>query len=268
LGISFEGTLFLLEIKRFLASASLFLWLSSQVGAPPTQTLPTVRLDDNSDWRADTQGPAENEEHKPENRELPTANYEILGIDLGEDMFGRAAAKIGKATTIQRGDASTGREQACYVSPDPRYRVDLIFEPQKWDVPFILFEGGPDWKCANRCVVSKAISRDLATTSDLRLGMTPAQVIAIVGKPTKRHEGDFIYSFLVTKKTSPNDLKEARDGNPAMSEKDFLATSVTTTLEPGLWLSLWTPSLPTWPYLKSSPPESRECGRCLAVLVR
>ena len=268
MGISFGGALFLLEIKRFLASASLFLWLSSQLGAPPSQTIPTVRLDDNPDSWSDTQGPAENEELKPENRELPTANYEILGIDLGEDLFARAAAKIGKATTIQRGDASTGREQACYVSPDPRHRVLLIFERQEVGYASYLFEGGADWKGANPSVVSKAISRDLATTSGLRLGMTPAQVIAIFGKPTKRHKDDFIYSFLVTKKTSPNDLKQARDRNPAMREKDFLATSVTTTLEPGLWLSLWTSSLPTSAYLKSSPPESRECGRCPAVLVR
>jgi hypothetical protein len=34
---------------------------------------------------------------------------------------------------------------------------------------------------------------------------------------------EVIYSFLVTKRTSPRDLKEARDRNPVMSEKDFLA---------------------------------------------
>jgi hypothetical protein len=180
-------------------------------------------LEDNSDWWSDTQGPTENEELKPENRELPTANYEVLGIDLDEDMFGRAAAKIGKATTIQRGDASSGRQQACYASPDPRHRVHLIFERQEVGYVFYLFAGGPDWKGADRCVVSKAISRDLATASGLRLGMTPAQVIASLGKPTKRHKDDFIYSFVVTTRTSPKDLKQARDRNPAMSEKAFLA---------------------------------------------
>ena len=59
--------------------------------------------------------------------------------------------------------------------------------------------------------------------SRLHLGMTPAQVIAILGKPTRRREKELLYSFLVTKKTSPKDLKQARERNPQMSEEDFQA---------------------------------------------
>ena len=86
-----------------------------------------------------------------------------------------------------------------------------------------LFADGPAWEGADRCVASNAISRSLATASVLYLGMTPTQVIAILGKPTKRRENEFIYSFLVRKKTSAKDLKEARERNPEMREKDFQA---------------------------------------------
>lgn len=59
--------------------------------------------------------------------------------------------------------------------------------------------------------------------SGLHLGMTPAQVIAILGKPSRQRENELLYSFLVTKETSPQDLKQARERNPQMSEEDFKA---------------------------------------------
>ena len=67
------------------------------------------------------------------------------------------------------------------------------------------------------------VSRSLATASGLQLGMTSAQVIAIIGKPTKRRENELVYSFSVGKKTSAKDLKDARERNPEMSEKEFQA---------------------------------------------
>jgi hypothetical protein len=138
-------------------------------------------------------------------------------------MFDRAAAKLGKATLVTRGDASTGRRQACYRSAGPTPNVYLIFEKAEIGFTFYLFTGGQTWEGADQCVESKAISNSLATPSGVHLGMTPSQLIAILGKPTRREAGRLVYSFLTRRKTSPEDLKEARQRNPDMSEKDFHA---------------------------------------------
>jgi len=138
-------------------------------------------------------------------------------------MFTRAATKLGKATMVQRGDASTGRQQVCYASLGAQEQVHLIFEQEEVGYTFYLFTDGPAWEGADRCVASNAISRSLATASGLHLGMTPAQVIAIIGKPTKRRENELVYSFSIRKKTSAKDLEEARERNPEMSEKEFQA---------------------------------------------
>jgi hypothetical protein len=219
-----ERTVHRLGAGNFIALGCLFLSLGSPLPGPVAQTGDTVRLYDNSDWWSISRGSDSDESIKTQERELARPNFQVLGVNLGETMFSRAAAKLGKATTIERGDASTGRRQVCYASPGTQGKVYLIFEGDEVGYTFYLFANGPAWEGADRCVASKAISRSLATASGLHLGQTPAQVTAILGKPTKRRENELIYSFSVRKKTSQQDLKEAKERNPEMSDKDFQET--------------------------------------------
>jgi hypothetical protein len=183
----------------------------------------TVRLSDDSDWWSINRGPDSDGDAPTRKGELEAGTLQILGISPDENMFDRAAAKLGKAAVIARGDASTGRQQVCYRSAGTPANVYLVFEKGEVGFTFYLFTGGPTWEGADRCVESKAISNGLATASGLHLGMTPSQLVAILGQPTKRDKGQLVYSFLTRKKTSPDDLKEARERNPDMDEKDFHA---------------------------------------------
>jgi hypothetical protein len=223
LNVVWAGAVRLSKVGHFVRWCSLFLFLGFPLLGPATQTDDAVRLYDNSDWWSISRTSDSDESIKTQERELARPNFQVLGVNLGETMFSRAPAKLGKATTIERGDASTGRRQVCYSSPGAQGKVYLIFEQDEVGYTFYLFAGGPAWEGADRCVASKAVSRSLATGSGLHLGQTPAQVIAILGKPTKRRENELVYSFLVRKKTSPQDLKEARERNPEMTEKDFQA---------------------------------------------
>lgn len=220
--IGFLPRLQLLHYRSFLV-LSTFCFLLSLAASGGQRDDNTVRLYDNSDWWSINRATDSGEEIATQERELGWRTLQILGIELGENMFDRAAARLGKATIIERGDASTGRHQVCYVSAATQAKVYLIFEKAEIGSTFYLFTGGPAWEGADRCAESKAISNRLATTSGVHLGMSPSQLVAILGKPTKRHEGQLVYSFLTRKKTSPEDLKEARERNPDMDEKDFHA---------------------------------------------
>ena len=211
----------LLKEGHFVRWGFLFLLLGFPLRGPAAQTDDAVRLYENSDWWSIRQRSDSEESIKTQERELARPNFQVLGVNLGETMISRAAAKLGKATLIQRGDASTGRLQACYASPASQGKVYLIFEQGEVGYTFYLFVGGPAWEGADRCVPSKAISRSLATASGLHLGQTPAQVMAILGKPTRQRKNELVYYLLVKKKTSPQDLKEARERYPDMSDKDF-----------------------------------------------
>jgi hypothetical protein len=191
-------------------------------------TAPTDDLHDNSDWFSDLAKP-DSDADPPiptQERELAPPNFRILGSALNEKMFNVAAIKLGKAQVVNRGDASSGRSQACYVSAtkdEKEEKVHLVLEQGEVRFGFYLFSGGPDWHGSDRCTSSNLVSRGLATASGLRLGMTPSQVIAILGKPSTRDKAELIYSLHVTKKLSAKERVEARRYHADLTDEDFEA---------------------------------------------
>jgi hypothetical protein len=59
-------------------------------------------------------------------KELKASNFEIAGLTLGADVDA-IGVRLGKATAIDRGDASTGRSQVCYRLNESAL-THLIFE--------------------------------------------------------------------------------------------------------------------------------------------
>lgn len=186
--------------------------------SPPPNYYP-----DNSDWWSglNPTRPDFNQAIELQERELSSANFRILGIHLSDKMFGQAAAKLGKTQVLQRGDASAGREQACYVSGAGSQKVFLIFEQGEVDFTFYLFADSRPWNGMDRCSASPLVSYALSTPSGLHLGQSPAQVIAILGKPNTHLQDELIYSLHARKKNSAEDLQTARKNNPDMSDADF-----------------------------------------------
>jgi len=160
--------------------------LPTQPEPPPSDS-----LHDNSDWFSDLRPTSHDEEEDAadatptQERQIPASNFRILGITLSPDMSTQVAQKFGQYHEVQRGDASSGRSQACYVSASGEHKIHLIFEQGEIDSSVYLFVDGPDWYGSDRCIPSDLVSTHLATASGLRLGMTPAQVIAILGKPSR-----------------------------------------------------------------------------------
>jgi len=107
---------------------------------------------DNSDWWSRLRAEDTNDNVAVQDRAPASSNFEIQNIDLGDDVFIKASAKLGKAFSVERGDASSSRSQICYssVSNDPR--VNLIFERGEVTDSFYLFENAPGWSGANLCV--------------------------------------------------------------------------------------------------------------------
>lgn len=180
-----------------------------------------IRLEDNSDWWSESRTLSSDPRLRIQKREPAVANFQILGIDLGFDMLSSAATRLGKTTIVERGDAATGRAQICYVSTEDSGKVHLIFEQDEVGFTLYLFAEGPDWRGSDRCKPSNLISRNLSTASGLHLGQSPSQVMAILGRPSKQGKNELVYSFLVTKKMPPEELKQIRKQHPEMSEDAF-----------------------------------------------
>jgi hypothetical protein len=176
---------------------------------------------DNSDWWSQEQS-VNLDNIEPQEREVSGSNLQILGITLNEQMLDKAARRLGKVETIERGDASSGRLQACYASADPNDKIYLVFEQDEVGYSLYLFAAGRPWHGENLCSPSKLVSRSLATESGLHLGLSPSQVIAILGRPTLRYPKGLIYSLHATKRTSTKDLQSAHKFHPELNDEDLV----------------------------------------------
>ena len=182
------------------------------------------RREDNSDWWSSYSGPAYQEaiNAQPQEREIASSNFQVLGVELAESMFDQAAVKLGKGTLVERGDASTGRDQVCYVSAQGSEKVYLIFEQGEVEFGFYLFTGGPTWHGNDLCAPSNLVSRSTSTESGLHLGLTPAQTIAILGQPSYRRPNELIYSLHLLKKMPPELLDRLRQQHPELGDQELM----------------------------------------------
>jgi hypothetical protein len=164
-----------LAIASFLVFAAIgcvsaFAW-QTESKQPPS----TVHLGDNSDWWSLTREDTDAEHITFQERELSRGNFQILGVSLDEGLLRRAEEKFGNATTVERGDASTGRAQLCYVSTGEVTSTYLIFETGEVNNTFYLFSAGPAWNGNDKCVATKVAIIGASTISGLHLGLTPSQ---------------------------------------------------------------------------------------------
>lgn len=182
------------------------------------QQKPTdVSMYDDSDWWSIIRQESPEENLKPREKDVQGANFRILGITVGSDELETIQAKLGKVAVVTRGDAGTGRQQICYQSLNGK--VHLAFESGEVQFAFYLFTKGPDWTGSNLCAKSKFVTPTVGTLSGLRLGQSPAQVEAVLGKPTKSlANGDLIYFNQIRKRRTPAELRRIRNYNSDVSD--------------------------------------------------
>jgi hypothetical protein len=181
----------------------------------------TVELNDKSDWWSLLRTPSHTPQLKPASAELDVSNFVIAGVSLASGPFTSAIEKLGYAQKVKRGAASTARRQLCYASPGkpPSY---LVFESAEVSEGFYLFSSKKDWKGRKRCT-SAPSPQDWKTDSGLHLGLTPAQVQAILGKPDDAHDDRVLY--LRQFKQNNSDITLYIEARFADSRLNYLAVS-------------------------------------------
>ena len=213
----------------FFAIASLL--VLAAFGCVPTfswqttskQPQSTIRLRDDSDWWSITKGYGLGNSAKVQHRELAPGSFQIIGIELEDELLAIAMGKLGPATTVERGDAGEWRSQLCYLPAGESTNTYLIFETGEIDRAFYLFNG-PGWTGSNKCTATNLVAGRLATGTDLHLGESPSQVMAILGKPSGERKGGMTSLVESRKNNSPEELKKLGKRFPQMSEQDFART--------------------------------------------
>jgi hypothetical protein len=208
---------------------SLFVFSLSLIVLCCTAQNPKMIRLDNSDWwsvlKDDSVGPVV----KPKKQALSPRNFQIAGIDLGTD-FQKIVSKLGPSQIVERGDASTGRQQLCYRSDGIAGRTEthLIFEFGEVGSVAYLFNSERHWNGSNFCAHSKIDLNSVHTNMGLKLGLRPHQVVSILGRPDLARSGTFFYVREFKRKTTPQEFEQMRsnysenvDDNTAHQMFDF-----------------------------------------------
>jgi len=145
-------------------------------------------------------------------------------------MFNEAWAKLGKAQRVDRGDASSGRSQVCYVSVQGSRKIRLVFESGEIADFFYLFADGPNWNGSDLCAKSNLLTENLSVASGLRLGQSPGQVRAILGKPSVETGQRITYSIELEKLTPASDFAKLHRQHPELPEDDLRRNYASYTL--------------------------------------
>ena len=195
-----------------------------------------VKLKDRTDWWSINNERSSRATPKISNENIAVGTFQIAGVTLGRDQFKKFAANMGEAPTVERGDASTGRQQVCYVAAGAATKPYLIFEFGEDETNFYLFADGAEWTGQKLCTKTNHVSFNLATASGLKLGLTPAQVEAILGKPDGTFENRLIYVREIMQKTTPAEFEELRRNYPdhlsdRLAHENFDSYSVEVYIE-------------------------------------
>jgi len=117
-------------------------------------------------------------------------------IELDKNSFEDVIAVLGKSSIYQYEDANA----ICYRSSSADPTV-VQFEAGsagawKYLTVFTVSVGPIKGVPPRTCSRSRRVSRDVATASGLRLGLTEKEIEDILGKPTERHSSSLVYTSL------------------------------------------------------------------------
>jgi hypothetical protein len=207
------------------ASLSFALLLLAPLASGVAGQLQPVKPDDDSDWRTavarksiDMNDPS----NHVQRREIPAADFTILGVPFGPGEIAEASDRLGQAIALTMGDANFTSSQACYV-PAKSDNVHLVFleDGEGLGASIILFGAGHPWNGNRSCTKSSRLSQTITTAGGLHLGLTLPQVKTILGAPSKAAPDRLEYSFRVKKHTSAARLETLRGIESFMSDAEF-----------------------------------------------
>jgi hypothetical protein len=173
-----------------------------------------VRIADRTDWWSINNEDFHRQDIKPRNENIASKTLEIADVPLGHHQFEKLATRFGSAPIVQRGDASTGRQQVCYVAHEGSGNVYLIFEFGEDQSVFYLFSDGAPWNGRELCVRTNQKSMGPETGSGLRLGLPLDQVEAILGKADAAYGESLVYYRQLQQKTTPVEFDRLRKEYP------------------------------------------------------
>ncbi len=142
--------------------------------------------------------------------EIDSGHITVLGIMAGARTIEEVTAKLGPAAPFNRGTKERPVMAICYVSEKDNTKVLFVAGPRgvrERVTEIKLISGDVRFADAERCARSTLVSKDIATESGVRLGMTASGIKAQLGPPTDESPGFLGYEFHVERRLTEAEVR-------------------------------------------------------------
>ncbi|HET7208762.1 MAG TPA: hypothetical protein VFI95_19450 [Terriglobales bacterium] len=148
--------------------------------------------------------------------DITDADATILGFTIAHASLEDVQAKLGSTELRRVSKDEESDVSICYVSPADR--TILVFYSGAmggWkDITwFALWSREAMYPHSSECASSSLVSRNLATVSGLRLGLTKKELEKIAGRPTKDGTRSVKYDYVCRSKMTADEVKGMKDVN-------------------------------------------------------
>ena len=149
--------------------------------------------------------------------DITDADATILGLAIGHASLKDVQAKLGSANIERVSREEESDTAMCYVSPvDGTVLVFYSGSMGGWkDITwFAIWSREASYPHPSQCASSTLVSRNVATASGLRLGLSKNELEEIAGRPTKvGSAASAKYEYLCRRKMTGEEIKGFKDVN-------------------------------------------------------
>ena len=176
---------------------------------------------------------------KVRREDIDKEHVTVYGITVGTDLMRRIYDKLERTKGFEYKIAGKGKTSGkerknaiCYVSVDHDDATRLLFVSGRRGLKqgrilshIRIAAGDVKQDYLRWCMLSRAVSKDVATASGLKLGLTPAEVKSILGDPTDESIGFLGYEFHLQRKLTEAEIKEIELERPSVRKYPYHDTS-------------------------------------------
>lgn len=157
----------------------------------------------------------------------------LLGITLTRTSFSQVGVALGHATLTRAGEDV----QACYTAARAGDRTVVVFTSGAMGGfglevgAFALHARAPDRPGMAGCTRSSRVRSDVVTSTGLRLGMSEAAVVKLLGSPAERSPGRLVYRSVRAQAPAPAVRERFAAAGRALGPDDTVQLHEETRLE-------------------------------------
>jgi hypothetical protein len=155
-------------------------------------------------------------QNSPTRVQIADTDATILGLAIGQESLKDVQATLGRAQIVRVSSDEESDVALCYESSaDGTVLIFYSSAMGAWQniIRFALWSRNSEFSHRSQCTKSALVSRNIATESGLRLGLTTQETEAVAGRPTERGSSTLKYEYVCRQKMTDEQIRGFKTAN-------------------------------------------------------